>query len=384
MRKSLLIIFILLLVKVHSQTQSNSAIADSLYATGNYAKAINYYAEDGTLNSSLQIARAYNVIGNYEKAIVQYQSVVTENPDLQIASFELGKLLFKTKAFDDARKLFSKLVKQAQDNPEYQYYLGEVFSELDQPASSLIAYKKAVEYDSTHLRSLFKLAKYFMVKNEKNQALAYIDKGLSFYPEDVSFINLKALTLFNDNAYDKAMPLFEKVLELGETKEYVYDKLAYCYYKNWEFEKARANYRKMLEIDDGNSDTYFKLAEAYRKDKEVDSAEIYIKEAMNIQKPVFAEGYARLGSMARAREDYKSALSYYNQAHGEDPSDPSIYHNICTLVDRTSKDPNVKIEYYEKYLEKYGKLKTRYASYYSTTVTKRISQLKEEIHLNAE
>ncbi|MRI00622.1 tetratricopeptide repeat protein [Kriegella sp. EG-1] len=384
MRKSLLIIFILLFVKVHSQTQSNSAIADSLYATGNYAKAINQYAANNTKTGSLQIARAYNAIGNFDKAIGQYQSVVGQNPDLQIASFELGKLLVKTKAYDEARKLFANLVSKAKDNPEYYYYLGEVYAQLEQPASSLVAYKKAVENDSTHLRSIFKLAKYFVVKQEKNEALKYIAMGLNFNPDDVALINLKALTLFNDNAYDKAMPLFEKVLELGETKEYVYDKLAYCYYKNWEFEKARANYRKMLEIDDGNSETYFKLAEAYRKDKVLDSAEVYIKEAMNIQKPVFAEGYARLASIAREREDYKTALNLYKQAHKEDPSDPVLYHNICTLVDRTSKVSKVKLEYYEKYLEKYGAIKTGYASYYSTMVAKRISQLKEEIHLNAD
>ncbi|MBM1105651.1 tetratricopeptide repeat protein [Aurantibacter crassamenti] len=381
MRKLVLILFFISYCQTKAQT---TAIADSLYATGNYAKAINKYAEEGSVKGALQIARAYNAIGNSEKAITQYRSVVEKNPDFQIASFELGKLLVKTKDYDAARKRFAKLVSETKDNPEYYFYLGEIYAEIDQPASSIIAYKNAIKNDSTHLRSLFKLAKYFVIKNDKNQALHYIEKGLNFYPDDVSLINLKALTHFNDNAYEEAIPFFERVLALGETKEYVYDKLAYCYYKNWEFEKARANYKKMLEIDDGNSDTYFKLAEAYRKDKVLDSAEIYINEAMNIQKPVFAQGYSSLGSMAREREDFKTALDFYKRAHAEDPSDPHLYHNICTLVDRNYKDLNLKLEYYEKYLEKYGKLRDRQALYYTTMVSKRISQLKEEIHLNAE
>lgn len=382
MRK-ILIVLILFIAKVEAQS-SASVIADSLYATGNYAKAINYYSEEGSANASLQIARAYNAISNYEKAITQYKSVVEKNPDFQIATFELGKLLIKMEDYDEARKLFSKLAGMGKDNPEYHYYLGEVYRELEQPASSLISYKRAIENDSVHLRSLFQLGKYFVVKQEKNEALFYIDKGLEFYPEDVAMINLKALALFNDNTYEKAIPWFEKVLALGETKEYVYEKLAYCYYKEWDFEKAKANYMKMLEIDDSNSDTYFKLAEAYRKNKQLDSAEINIREAMNIQKPIFAQGYSLLGSMARDRNDFKAALKYYELAHTEDPEDPIGYYQICTLVDRLNKDPKLKLGFYEKYIEKYGKNKSRHASYYTKMVTERISQLKQEIHLNTD
>ena len=363
---------------------SDSNIADSLYATGNYAKAINQYAQEGSVNSQLQIARAYNSIGNLEKAIAQYKSVVEENPELQIANFELGKLLIKTEEYDEARKLFTKLVGSGKDNPEYHYYLGEAFRQLDQPASSLVSYKRAIELDSTHLRSLFQLGKYFVVKQEKNEALKYIDKGLEFYPEDVSLINLKALVLFNDGAHEKAIPWFEQVLALGETKEYVYEKLAYCYYKEWEFEKAKENYRKMLELDDGNSDTYFKLAEAYRKNKQLDSAEIYIREAMIIQKPIYAKGYGLLGNLARERNDLEAALEYSKLAHEEDPENPIGYYHICTLVDRNYKDPKLKLQYYERYLEKFGENKSYHAIYYAKLAKKRISALKEEIHLNAD
>lgn len=174
------------------------AIADSLYATSNYTKAINYYAEARGHNSSLQIARAYNAIGNFEKAIAQYKSIVEQHPDWQISNFELGKLLLKAKKYNEARKLFSQLTASGDDNPEYQYYLGEAFQELDQPASALTAYKKAVKLDSTHLRSLFRLGKYFTIKLERDQALKYVDAGLQFYENDVAFINLKALVYYND------------------------------------------------------------------------------------------------------------------------------------------------------------------------------------------
>ena len=80
--------------------------------------------------------------------------------------------------------------------------------------------KRPVALDSTHLRSLFQLAKYYTVKQERDNALKYIEKGLQFYETDVALINLKALVLFNDYQYNNAIPWFEKLLELGEDKDY--------------------------------------------------------------------------------------------------------------------------------------------------------------------
>lgn len=375
MRSILLIFAIFCGIKAEAQS-SAIEIADSLYATGNYTKAINFYAEAGDENSGLQIARAYNARGNFEKAIVQYQSVVEQHPGWQIANFELGKLLLKAKEYDEARKLFSQLTGPGNDNPEYQYYLGETFQELDQPASALTAYKKAVKLDSTHLRSLFRLGKYFTIKLEPDQALKYVDKGLRFYENDVSLINLKALIYYNDDQYKTAVPWFERLLELGETKPYVYEKLAYCYYKNWEFEKAKKTYRTLIGIDDKNSDSYFGMAAALQNNKQLDSAEIYINKAMDVQRPVFAEGYSSLASLARERKDLRSALAYYKLAHKEAPFDEIIYFNICTVADQLYKDPKTKLAYYENFLKKFGENRP----YASKIAAKRVEELKEEIH----
>lgn len=157
----------------------------------------------------------------------------------QFARFELGKLLLKQKQFDDARKTFQLLVSIAGDNPEYHYYLGEAHRNLDQPSSSLVSYKNAIEKDSTHLRSLFQLGKYFTVKGEKNQALDYIDQGLRLYDNDVALVNLKALAYYNDARFSDAIPWLEKVLALGEQKEYVYEKLATVITRNGNLKRPK-------------------------------------------------------------------------------------------------------------------------------------------------
>ena len=366
----------LLLVLSFNLNAQSSVAADSLYATGDYTKAINAYAKEGTPKAGLQIARAYNAKGNYDKAITQYEAVVATASDLQIARLELGKLYLKKKEYDDARKLFTGLVSDNRSNPEYFYYQGEAFRALEQEASSLVAYKKAIGLDSTHLRSLFRLGKHFVVQRMPSDALTYINKGLEFYADDVALINLKALAYFNNNQYEKAIPSFERLLELGEHKEHIYLKLAHCYYKEWEFEKAKKTYSDLLALDDSLSDPYNGLGAVYMKTKQLDSAEISYKEAIAVQDPILSKEYTALAHIARERKDLKTALEYYELAYDEDPLSMMGYYQICTVADQYYKDPKVKLQYYENFQKKFKKKQP----YFTETVNKRIRELKEEIH----
>lgn len=377
MKKIAILVSLFCLSKIYGQ-YNNGATADSLFATGNYIKAINQYSKIGSTTAGLQIARAYNAIGIYPKAIVAYEAVLQRDSTMQLAQFELGKLLLKTNTPDAARKHFNQLVNMANDNPEYHYYLAEAFRELDQPSSSLVFYKKAVHRDSTHLRSLFQLGKYFTIKRETRQALRYINQGLGINENDIAFVNLKGLIYYNNDQFEKAIPWFEKVLALGEQKEYVYEKLAFSYYKTWDFEKAKEYYNVLLEINDKNSDTYFGLAEVYVKERQLDSAKVFIKLAMEVQKPIFAKGYGRLAAIAREEKDLKLAFEYYNLAHEQNPSEPLMYYNMCTVYDQLSTDPHKKLINYQNFTALYPKQHP----FFSDMVSKRISELKSEIHFS--
>ena len=184
------------------------------------------------------------------------------------------------------------------------------------------------------------------------------------------------MVYYNDNQYAEAIPWFERLLEFGETKPYVYEKLAYCYYKNWEFEKAKQTYRTLIGIDDRNSDAYFGIASVFQKNKQIDSAEISIKKAMNVQRPILAEGYSRLAAMARDKDDIKSALEYYKLAYKETPSDDMLYFNVCTTADQFYEDSKIKLNYYENFVKKFGTNRP----YISEMAVRRVNELKEEIH----
>jgi tetratricopeptide (TPR) repeat protein len=372
------IIILLILGKANAQS-SASTIADSLYALGNYSAAINEYAKVDNEKASLQIARAYEAIGNYKKAVVQYTATLDKNPELDIARFEMGKLLLKTKHYDAALEAFTALISNKGRNPEYFYYIGRVQESMADGTGANNSFRQAIRLDSTHLRSIYSLGKYFVLKQEKDSVLKYVDKGLEFYEEDVSLINLKALAFFNNGEFRQALPYFEQLLELGEEKPFVYKKLAHCYLMHLETEKAYQTYRQLLNFQDFEADAYSGLAEVFLKEQQLDSAQFYIKKAIEERTVVFDNEYRDLGRIARLQGKTKEALDYYTRAWEENKNNQYIHYQVCTLADEYYKDPKTKLRYYESLLGQHPKL----LPFIEEHSKKRVSELKEEIHFAA-
>ena len=155
-----------------------------------------------------------------------------------------------------------------------------------------------------------------------------------------------------------------------------YEKLADCYSHNWEFEKSKETYGILLDRDDTNSQTYFSLANVYIKEQKLDSAKVFINKAMEVQKPIFAQGYNSLVDIARQQKDLKTALSFYQMAHQEDTTDARIYYNICTVYDQLGDNLQKKLDYYQNFLKQYP----NEHPYFYESVRKRIRELKEQIH----
>tara|TARA_R110002111_G_scaffold234518_1_gene295610 strand:+ start:179 stop:1291 length:1113 start_codon:yes stop_codon:yes gene_type:complete len=363
-----------------SSSQSNPVVvADSLYAVGNYMRAINEYSKEGSYNAQLQIARAYSAIGNYDKALVQYENIVQKNNSHTLAKYELGRLYLKLKKYDAARLVFSELSEKNNLNPEYFYYLGESLKELNLLPEGAAAYKESVKLDSTHLRSLFQLGKYYVLQRERDSVLKYVDKGLHFYENDVSLINLKALANYNDNLLWLALPLFERLVELGEYKEYIFEKMGYAYFAMAKYEKAKEAYKNLLTFDGENPVALYGIGSAYAKLQELDSAKIYIKKSIEVQKVVLDKEYNALARLAVEQNNLKLAIEYYKKAFGEDPAGYLYKYEVCLLTDQHYKNPKISLKCYEEYQEKFGRKK----DYFSEFTSKRIAELKEEIHMDS-
>ncbi|MCE2611704.1 tetratricopeptide repeat protein [Flavobacteriaceae bacterium D16] len=368
---------VFLFIGVRAEAQSTaSTVADSLYVTGNYTQAINEYATNGTEQAKLQIARSYNAIGNFGKAIIQYEDIVQKNEDNALAKYELGKLYFKVNQPQKSAALFFDLVTSGGQNPEYHYYFGRSLFALNSISEGVMAYKSAIELDSVHIKSIFQLAKFYLMTAKNDSVIKYADMGLKGYQEDVSMLNLKTQAYFNKEQHKMAIRIFERLLELGEDKPHIHKKVGYSYFRELELEKAKKSYRKLLETPNEEGDAYFGLGEIYLKEKVLDSAEIYFKKSIEAKRVYFDQEYANLGRTARLQNKTKKALDYYIKAWEENKRNLFYYYQVCILADEYYQDPKTKLNYYENLFEYHDKV----MPFIAERAKKRIRELKEEIH----
>ena len=106
-------------------------------------------------------------------------------------------------------KLFTELSEQDPKNPNYHYYLGLAYDKVKKDPS--VGFLKAFELDSMHLKSIYRLAKFYDDIDVKDSASIFIDKGLKINPESINFNQLKAKDAYYNKDYEVSLTHLERL-----------------------------------------------------------------------------------------------------------------------------------------------------------------------------
>ncbi len=89
----------------------------------------------------------------FENAIKLYKKIVAKNPKDDSAFYNLGRAYNKLDEDKDAQKALQSAVKLQPENGEYQTEFGMILIKLAQYGEAIRALKKAIEIDETNLRA---------------------------------------------------------------------------------------------------------------------------------------------------------------------------------------------------------------------------------------
>ena len=107
-RLSLLFLFIAF--KTEAQT-SVLNMADSLYAYGNYSKAIaQYKTYKNQPEVYYKMAKSYIAIGNYDNALMNYEKGVETNPNNTLLKYDYGSFYIELKNMKGLQKFLINLL----------------------------------------------------------------------------------------------------------------------------------------------------------------------------------------------------------------------------------------------------------------------------------
>ena len=94
--------------------------------------------------------------------------------------------------------------------------------------------------------------------------LCLLSLNLSVFAVDVKALEGEANKLYQDGDYQKAIELYNQVLDAGVESSAVYYNLGNSYYKAGEISKAILNYERALVLNPGDKDTKYNLTLAQK------------------------------------------------------------------------------------------------------------------------
>ena len=391
-------LFIFCYIKAEAQHPSALTIADSLYAVGNYTKAIYAYEKikPRVSDISLKIARAYQAKGNYDGALLNFAKAAAPDNDI-IAKNEYGKLLTATSRYKKADSIFSVLINNYNQNPDFYYQRGIARMKIPLPkskeADSIVAaylankkkyisdFEQAVTLDSTHQKALYETSKFYLQQKDfpRMEKLAF--KALESYPDNVEIISLLAQENFMRGFCTDAIKWFNKLLDLGQETQFIHEHLGMCYYKNRQYELAITQYLSVLDYDDEDWYTHENLSKLYNHTGKYTEAEKHAKLALEYKDLPLDDNYYTLANTYKLSKKFKEAMTYLNKCLQENTDHKKARYAKAVVADNYYEDRDEVLQLYTDFIKRYDD--TAYAKYDPELklAKERAAMIKKEIFM---
>lgn len=369
------IIIVLLLLCSKAEAQSSALeLGNTFFEKGNYSKAIEAYEKHS--DSSVvfdKIAKCYLALGSTKKAEVYYEKSYNAFPEDELTIYNYAKILLGVKQYARASELFEKLIYKDHENPNYYYQKGLALEKMkDSMQLAIDQFQIVVRKDQTHQKAIIKLGKHYLKKRKHKLVNFYVDNGLVIYPESVALISLKAQNFYWQHYYTKAAIWFEKLVAMGESTEFIHEKLSQCYADESDYKKAIANRKKVLELNPYDTTSMYVIGRYYQMMTNYEEAEQWYNKYLAAVDVPLDEEYVSLGFTLNYQKKYKEGIEALKKALKENPENFRAQFFLVSAKAAYYKDYDAKIKVYEDFLKKYPNHKLKdYAEM-------RLSELKKE------
>ncbi|WP_417855723.1 tetratricopeptide repeat protein [Xanthomarina gelatinilytica] len=377
MSRYLVLFFIITFIKTEAQT-SVLMLADSLYANGYYSKAIAQYEVYNKPSEVYEkIAKASIAIGNYNQALLNYQESIKAHPNNTLLKYEYAKLLSRTNNLQSAASQFNKLIIIDSLNPNYHFEYGLIL-EKQNDSTAVEEFINTFLLDSLHQKAIYKVAKYKLQKREFDEVEKLVNTGLKSNQFNVELINIKAQNYFWKQENHKAIVWFEKLVALGESSQFIHEKLSLCFAKTYRLPEAIKHGLLALKFEPNNTNNLFVLGRLYEKNKEFDKAESYYTKALEMEDAPLDAQYTQLGRVLNYQKKYAEAIQVLNKARQENPKNDTAAFYLLQSKNAYYEDFDTKINLYQKFIKEFPD------SVLKTVAAAQLSQLKQEKFMNTD
>ena len=214
-RKKAKDVLLKLVSKYEKSYNGHKILAEIYQEEGGMRKAIDEYVKvldikNDDYKSYFKISKLLNDLGKKDEAIEMLTILTKKRPEFLEPSKMLGDLLLEKNKFKEAVSIYVQATKHNEEDAELYYNLGIAYSRINQFSLAKECFLKAIEIDSnlynsyyrlgqiallyrdieeaedyflqsmygeTESKSFYQLAKIYMMKNDKQKAIMYLNRA---------------------------------------------------------------------------------------------------------------------------------------------------------------------------------------------------------------
>jgi tetratricopeptide (TPR) repeat protein len=413
MKKKIVFVLLFVIVRVEAQT-STFAVSDSLFAKGryklalkeldksppsflsNYKTAVIYESIDNYKKAAyflekaltfkddekakLKLAKNYRALKLSQKAIPIYEEILDKDSLNLVLQYQLGKLYIINRKPVKAEKTFDYLISQDSLNANYSYHLGLSYALQGKSDPMINSFIATYTKDTTHLKSITRLAKSFNKLKDVDSTQLFVAKGLALNRNHIDLNRLKINQLFRDKKYKETIPLLLNLDTIDRKDTYSTAMLGKIYFKLDSLDQAKKYFTKLSfkDRDDFKANTYLGHIAMLKKDYQ--GAMINYMMATFKGKKKRDEEYLGLGTMYLATNKPKQAINAFEEAFNENRRNYKALYQLAKLSDDYYKDKKIAYKHYVKYIETFYEKDLVIDAF----VKRRIKDIKKEYFVKGE
>jgi len=210
---------------------------------GNYEEAINLFTKCLEINpkdgaSMFELARLYTMKGNSEMALNHAGLAVDIEKENVYYLLFYGGLLQSTEDYEQAAKVYEKIVQLKPNHSEYYNRLAMTYLYAKKPMDAIKIYDKLEEKAGITEEYSMKKQNIYIQENKIDEAVEELEKLISVFPEETKYYAVLAEVCMNHGMEDKALEAYTKIAEINEDDPYIHVSLADYYKKRGDHQKA--------------------------------------------------------------------------------------------------------------------------------------------------
>jgi tetratricopeptide (TPR) repeat protein len=313
-------------------------------------KVVTGYEEPGqeAVNEANDIACAYFYFlwgktaenkQRFEEAFEAYEKALLCDEESEYIRRTLAVLLLKMGRKNHAASFLEKIVSNNSQDTENRLFLAKVYSSLGRNDEAVAIYQNLLEIKEDH-DTLLMLGTLYVQNREYDKAQKILNRLIEFEGDSYMAYYSLARLYVELKYYDRAAESYEKALELNWFERLAYE-VAEFYENRQEYEKAILVYRRIMEEGETSDMAKTRLVNLYLTTEENDKALELLRELRTIL-PESHNVDMTISRILLSQEQYDEAIMILEDVLQTNPELTVVHYLLAMAYYRNNDNPKAE------------------------------------------